>query len=196
MKELLELFWVFFKLGAFTFGGGYAMLPQMKEVVIEKKKWINEDQMLKIIAIAESTPGPVAINMATYIGYQRKKILGSIFATLGVVLPSLIIIIIISYFFNKFIENQYVYYAFVGIKCCVAFLITKTGIEMLIKMKKKLVPVIMFLLTTIAMILFEIFKLSISSIYLILIGGIIGILCSLLSNKKEINNEKLEENIQ
>lgn len=187
MKELLKLFYIFFKLGLFTFGGGYAMLPQIKEVVVEKEKWIDEDEMLKIIAIAESTPGPVAINMATYIGYLRKKILGSIIATIGVVLPSFIIILIISYFFNKFIDNKYVAAAFVGIKCCVAFLIAKTGIEMIVKMKKKIIPVIMLLVVLISLCVFEIFNLSISSIYFILIGGIVGIVCcAIMSHKNKI----------
>ena len=94
MKSLLELFWIFFKLGLFTFGGGYAMIPQIKEIIVEKKKWLTDDEMLEIIAIAESTPGPIAVNMATYIGYLRKKFWGSFFATLGVVLPSFIIILL------------------------------------------------------------------------------------------------------
>ena len=99
MKKNLELFGVFFKIGLFTFGGGYAMIPQIKEVVIEKKKWMTEEEILDVIAIAESTPGPIAINSATYIGYKQNKIIGSIFATLGVVLPSFLIIFIISLFF-------------------------------------------------------------------------------------------------
>ena len=94
MKELFELFWIFFKIGAFTFGGGYAMIPQVTETVVEKKKWLKEDEMIDIIAIAESTPGPLVINTATYVGYLRKGIIGSIFATFGVVVPSLIIIFI------------------------------------------------------------------------------------------------------
>ena len=96
MKGLFELFFTFFKLGLFTFGGGYAMIPQIKEQVIEKKKWLSEEEVLEIIAISESTPGPIAINMATFIGYRQKKVLGSVCSTLGVVLPSLIIIYIIS----------------------------------------------------------------------------------------------------
>ncbi len=86
MKDIFELFGLFFKIGLFTFGGGYAMIPQIKREVIEKRKWITEEKMLEIIAIAEATPGPIAINMATYLGYQRKKFWGSVFATLGVVL--------------------------------------------------------------------------------------------------------------
>ena len=125
MKMCLKLFWIFFKLGLFTFGGGYAMIPQLKEIIVEKEHFLTEDKMMEIIAIAESTPGPLAINSATFVGYQQKKILGAFFATLGVVLPSLIIIFIISLFFDAFIANKYVAYAFSGIKCAVAFLIIK-----------------------------------------------------------------------
>ena len=92
MKHLFELFIMFFKIGLFTFGGGYAMISQIKEIIVEKKKWITEEELLEIITIVESTPGPIAINMATYIGYKQKKVLGSVFSTLGVVLPSFIII--------------------------------------------------------------------------------------------------------
>ena len=128
MKNNLELFWIFFKIGLFTFGGGYAMIPQIKEVVIEKKKWMTDEEMLDVIAIAESTPGPIAINSATFIGYKQNKILGSLFASLGVVLPSFIIIFLISLFFNQFLEYEIVKNAFMGIKCAVAFLITKAAI--------------------------------------------------------------------
>ena len=133
MKKYLELFLTFFKLGLFTFGGGYAMIPSLKEIVVEKKKWLSEEEMLEILAISESTPGPIAINMATFIGYRQKKVLGSVLSTLGVVLPSLIIIYIISLFFDAFLANEYVASAFIGIKACVAFLITKAGLDMLIK---------------------------------------------------------------
>ena len=185
MKTLLDIFWTFFKLGLFTFGGGYAMVPQMKDLVVEKKKWIDEDQLIEIIAISESTPGPIAINMATFIGYKRKQILGSLFATLGVVLPSLIIIFVISLFFDKFIENQYVAMAFVGIKACVAFLILKAGINMLKKIKKKIIPISIFLIVLTLMILFELFSISFSAIFFILIGGLIGIIINCFIKCKE-----------
>ena len=189
MKEVLKLFWIFFKLGLFTFGGGYAMIPQIKEVVIEKEKWLTEDEWLELLAIAESTPGPIAINMATYIGYQRKKLLGSIFSTLGVVLPSMIIIFIISLFFDKFLANQYVAYAFVGIKACVAFLILKAGLGMIKKMERKLIPIIVFASVLTLMIIFELFAINFSSIFLILIGGVIGIITNSLvkAKKSEVN---------
>lgn len=189
MRTLLELFWIFFKLGLFTFGGGYAMIPQIKEVVVDKKKWLTDDEMLNILAIAESTPGPIAINMATYIGYNKKKILGSVFATLGVVLPSMIIIFIITLFFDKFLSLKYVSYAFVGIKACVAFLILKAGLNMLRKLKKKVLPMIMFSLVLILMIVFELFSINFSSIFLILIGGVVGIVSNCLIRRKSEVNE-------
>ncbi|MCR5422993.1 MAG: chromate transporter [Bacilli bacterium] len=173
---LFELFITFFKIGLFTFGGGYAMIPLIKEEVVEKKKWITSDEMLEIIAIAETTPGPIAINMATFIGYRNKKVLGSLLATLGVILPSMIVIILLSLIYDAFMENIYVQYAFVGIKCAVAILILKSGIQMIIKADKKILFIILLILTIIAMICIEVFSLSFSSIFIILIGGIIGII--------------------
>ncbi len=187
----LELFWTFFKIGLFTFGGGYAMIPLIKESIVEKKKWMKEEEILQIIAIAESTPGPIAINLATYIGYHHKKIFGSILATLAVILPSLILIFIISLFFEAFLKNQYVSYAFVGIKCCVAFLILKAAIEMIIKMKKKIFSILTFSIVTILVILFEIFDISISAIYFILIGGTLSMMICAITNKKEIKKHDL-----
>ena len=184
MCKNLELFTMFFKLGLFTFGGGYAMIPQIKENVCEKKKWIDEDEMLEVIAIAESTPGPIAINMATYIGYKQNKFLGSLFATLGVILPSLIIIFIISLFLEQFMQNEYVKYAFIGINAAVAFLIIKAGINMVKKMPKKLFPIIIFLTVFILILVFKLLSISFSSIYFILIGGALGIIMLALGNLK------------
>lgn len=186
MSALFELFLTFFKIGLFTFGGGYAMISQIKENVVEKHKWLTDDELVQIIAIAEATPGPIAINMATYVGFKRKGFWGSAFATLGVVLPSFIIIFIISMFAEAFKQNEYVKYAFSGIKAAVAFLILKTGINMVKKMKKKLYPVIAFSVVLCLMILFELFAVSFSAIYLILIGGAMGIvLYSILNVQKE-----------
>lgn len=202
MKAILDLFLTFFKLGLFTFGGGYAMIPQLKENVIEKKKWLQEDEFVNMLAISESTPGPIAINMATFVGHKVKGFPGALFATLGVVLPSLIIIFTISLFFEQFVSNKYVSYAFVGIKCAVAFLIFKTGIEMFLKMKKKAINIVLFLLVFIAVILLDIFAINFSSIIFILFGGAIGIICFSITNKKsiqdiaqqEITNNSKEEN--
>ncbi len=172
---VFELFLTFFKIGLFTFGGGYAMIAQIKESIVENKKWLTEDELLQIVAIAESTPGPIAINMATYVGYKRKGVVGSVMATLGVVLPSVIIIFIISLFLEEFMKNKYVAYAFVGIKCAVAFLIAKAGYEMFRKIEKKPLPIITFVLMFGVAIVLELLSKSISSIIFIIIGGIIGI---------------------
>ena len=161
------------------------MVPQMKDLIVEKKKWLEEDDLIEIIAISESTPGPIAINMATFIGYKQRKVLGSLFATLGVILPSLIIIFVISLFFDKFIENEYVSMAFVGIKACVAFLILKAGINMLKKIKRKVFPICMFIAVLSLIIIFELFAIHFSAIFYILIGGLIGIFINCFVKCKE-----------
>ncbi len=186
MIKLLELFVVFFKLGLFTFGGGYAMIPQIKEIVIEKKHWLTEDELLEVIAISESTPGPMAINLATYIGFKRSKFLGALFSTIGVIIPSFVIILIISLFFDKFISNKYVSYAFVGIKCAVAILIVSAAFDMLKKIEKNFFNILIVLIVSIVLILLEIFQVKFSSIFLILIGGILGIvICACKKEKIE-----------
>ena len=138
MKLLLTLFLTFLKIGVTTFGGGYAMIANFQETIVEKKKWLTEDEFMEIITVAESTPGPIAINVATFVGYKKKGFLGSLFATLGVVLPSLVIIFVISLVLDQFMENVYVQYAFNGIKVAVAFLITRAGINLFKKMEKKI----------------------------------------------------------
>ena len=179
--------WEFFKLGLFTFGGGYAMIPQLKDIVITKYHWISDDELLDVIAVAESTPGPIAINLATYIGYKKNKILGSIFATLGVVIPSLVIIFIISLFFKQFMALKYVKYAFVGIKCAVAILIIKAAINMLKSTTKNIFSISCFIVVFVLMILFELFNINFSSIYFIIIGGILGIVIySLIERRKDL----------
>lgn len=182
---MLELFFTFLKIGLFTFGGGYAMIANIREVVVEKKKWLTEDELMQVIAIAESTPGPIAINMATYVGYKNKGVRGSAMATLGVVIPSLAIIYTISLFLDTFMTNQYVAYAFTGIKCAVAFLILRAGLNMFAKLEKKALPMTVFSIVFVGLLLMELFSISFSSIVLILIGGIIGIAAYAIPKKKE-----------
>ena len=183
---LFNLFWTFFKIGLFTFGGGYAMIAVVKETIVTRKNWLNDDELFEIIAIAESTPGPIAINMATFVGYKKKGFIGGACATLGVVLPSFLIIFTISLFLDEFMRNKYVAYAFVGIKSAVAFLILKAGVDMLKKLPKKPLPYITFGLVLALLISLEIFSTSFSSVFLILIGGIIGIIAyGILPLKKE-----------
>lgn len=193
LKTLLKLFITFFKIGLFTFGGGYAMVAVMERELVERKNWIEHEEFLDVIAIAESTPGPIAINSATYIGYKRAGVLGSVFATLGVVVPSFIIIFAISLVFDKFMQFKAVQYAFRGIQAGVSFLILSAGIKMLKKLKRTPLNVILFSATTIAMITLSLFAIKFSSIFFILIGGTIGLtiyLVSLVKRKDKKDGQK------
>ncbi|MBR4874346.1 MAG: chromate transporter [Clostridia bacterium] len=182
---LFSIFKTFFTIGLFTIGGGYAMIANIGDIVVEKNKWIDDDELMEIITVAESTPGPIAINLATYIGYKKGGFLGSVLATLGVVLPSLIIIYAISLFLDAFMANKYVAYAFSGIKCAVAFLIVKAGFGLFKKMEKTTLNLVMFSAVFALLILFEIFSVNFSSIFFILAGGILGILAyAVLSREK------------
>ena len=137
MKLLIDLFLIFAKIGLFTFGGGYAMISVIEYNCVESKKWITHDEMMDITVIAESTPGPIAINCATFVGYKQAGLLGSIFATVGMVVPSFVIIYIISMFLDNFLEVKIVSYAFNGIKIAVGILIFDAAITMIKKMPKK-----------------------------------------------------------
>ena len=121
----LELFLTFGKVGIFTFGGGYAMIPLIQKEIVETKKWITNDDILEILAIAESTPGPIAINAATFTGYRVSGIFGAFCATMGVVLPSFFIILGLSYVMREFQELEPVQYAFTGIRAAVLALVIK-----------------------------------------------------------------------
>lgn len=188
LKELAILFITMFKIGLFTFGGGYAMIGFFENEFVSKKKWIDSDEFLDLLAISESTPGPIAINMATFIGYKTNKIIGSIVATLGMVLPSFSIIFVISLFFDNLLENNYVSAAFKGIQACVIFLILSAGIKMFKKMKKNAFNIIVMSLTFLTMIMFKMFEFDFSAIYFILISGGLGLLIFLvntLASRKE-----------
>lgn len=124
-KTILKVFLTFLKIGAFTFGGGYAMIPLIQREVVERNKWITDDDILEIIAIAESTPGPIAINSATFVGYRTCGFWGAFFATLGVVLPSFVIILVISFVLREFQSIKAVQFAFNGIRAGVLALIIK-----------------------------------------------------------------------
>ena len=137
MPVLIDLFLTFAKIGLFTFGGGYAMISLIENDCVEKKRWITHDEMMDVTVIAESTPGPIAINCATYVGYKKGRLPGAIIATFGIVLPSFIIIFLISKFFDRFLEITWVANAFRGIKIAVGILIVDAAVKMLIKMKKK-----------------------------------------------------------
>ena len=188
-KLILTLFLSFFKIGAFTFGGGYAMLSLLENEFVEKKKWLTKDEFLDMVAIAESTPGPIAINSATFIGHKAAGVLGSALATLGVVLPSFIIIYVISLFLDAFLGFTLVANAFRGIQVCVVYLIGSTGIKLFKQMEKKPLPVAIMSSVLVLMVAFSIFAIKFSSIVFILIAGALGVIAfySKKQNGKEEN---------
>lgn len=141
-SKVLQLFLTFLKIGAFTFGGGYAMIPIIQKEIVEKRKWITDDDILEIIAIAESTPGPIAINSATFVGYRVAGFFGAFFSTLGVVLPSFVIILVISFVLREFQHIKAVQYAFNGIRAGVLALLFKALVAMYKKAPKGLVSYI------------------------------------------------------
>lgn len=181
-KLLLDLFLTFAKIGMFTFGGGYAMLSLIENTCIENKKWITHDEMMTVTVIAESTPGPIAINCATYVGYKKGKLLGAIAATFGMVLPSFVIIYLISKFLNQFLEITWVNNAFKGIKIAVGILIVDAAVKMLKKMKIKPMQIIMVCFATVSMLLINIFALNISSMILMLVSAVVGIVVFFINN--------------
>ena len=162
------------KIGLFTFGGGYAMLSLLDREFVEKKKWLTKEEFLDMTAIAESTPGPIAINSATYIGYKKAGFLGSLVATLGMCIPSFMVIFLISIFLDDFMKYKIVINAFKGIQVCVVYLIFSSSIKLFKSLKKDLFSTFVFLLTVVAMVSFSILSVKFSSIFYILIFGIIG----------------------
>lgn len=193
MRKLAELLLTFMKIGMFTFGGGYAMLSVIEDECVERKQWITRDEMMKITVIAESTPGPIAINCATYIGYQRAGVPGAIFATLGIVIPSFGVIYIISTFLDDFLEYEIVAKAFKGIKIAVGLMIFNVGRNMMRKVSFEILSRIIWSSAFILMLLIDIFSWKFSSISLILIAAVIGVSASFvhkLSEKKARNKRK------
>ena len=176
IKSLLELFLSMLKIGLFTFGGGYAMINLLDNEFVERKKWLESEEFMNLVTIAESTPGPIAINCSTFIGYKKMGITGAIFATAGMCIPSLVIIYIISLFFNQFLAFSAVASAFKGIQACVIFLILSAGLKMLRKIKKSVFNVTVMLVTLVAMITFSLFSIRFSSIFYILIFGLLALL--------------------
>ena len=177
---LLELFLSLLKIGLFTFGGGYAMIALLENEFVAKKGWIEKDEFLDMVAIAESTPGPIAINMATYIGYKMGGVLGSMMATTAVCIPSFTIIFVISHFLDEFLSLTLVASAFKGIRVCVVYLIFSAGIKMLKSMDKRPLNIAIVSIVLCCMIAFSIFSVKFSSILFILICGFVGVIAYLI----------------
>ena len=179
---IFTIFLTFAKIGLFTFGGGYAMISIIENICVEQKKWITHEEMMDVAVIAESTPGPIARNCATFVGYKQKGIWGALAATIGVVLPSFTIIYLISVFMDDFLEITWIANAFKGIKIAVGILIIDAALKMLKKMKKKAFQISMVVGSAALMFAISIFSLQISSMVQMLAAALIGIIFMLLIN--------------
>lgn len=185
MSLSLDLFVTFSKIGLFTFGGGYAMIIMIEHHCVEQKKWITHDEMMNITVIAESTPGPIAINCATYVGYKQMGFLGALIATLGIITPSFAIIYIISMFLDHYMQLTLIANAFKGIKLAVGVLILDAGITMVQKMPKKPLPRKIMVISFVAMSIISLFSLPVSSITLMIFAAAASLLLSLKNKQKE-----------
>lgn len=182
-KRLLELFLTFLKIGLFTFGGGYAMISIIEDICVERKGWITHDDMMNVTVIAESTPGPIAINCATFVGYRHGGFAGAVAATLGVVLPSFFIIYAISNFLDNFLEITLIANAFRGIKIAVGLLILRAAWNSLRQTEKTPLSLGIAGGACGLMLLINFFSWSFSSISLILIAGALGLVAHALSGR-------------
>ena len=179
MKDLISLFWAFCKIGGLTFGGGYAMLPMLQKEVVENHKWATEEELLDYYAVGQATPGIIAVNTATFVGYKEKGVLGAAFATFGVVFPSLVIIMVIAGFIDNFSDLEVVQYAFSGIRIAVGVLILNALIKLMKGSVKDILGIILFVATFIASSF-----LNISVVYIIIAAALIGIISDYVERKR------------
>lgn len=184
-KSLGTLFFTFFKIGLFTFGGGYAMIALLEEEFIQRRRWLDKDEFLDMTAIAESTPGPVAINSATYLGYKLAGVPGAATATVAVCLPSFLIIYAISLFFEQFTQLTVIANAFKGIQVCVIYLIFSAGVRMLKALDKSPFATGVLAAVMLVMMGLSLAGVSVSSILLILLSGAAGVAAWLIGRRKE-----------
>lgn len=182
---LAELFFTFARIGLFTFGGGYAMIPMIEHICVEKKKWISRDDMMNITVIAESTPGPIAVNCATFVGYRQRGIAGALAATFGVVLPSFVIIYLIAMLLDNFLAIPLITNAFRGIRIAVGILILGAAVRMIKTMHKKPLERILIVCAAVSMLFINVCSLNFSSISLMLIAGSIGLAVFFLQERNQ-----------
>lgn len=185
MKKTRDLFWTFLKIGAFTFGGGYAMVALLEREFVEDKQWLSREEFLDMVAIAESTPGPVAVNSATYVGYKIEGTEGAAASTLAVCLPSFVVIYLISLVFDRFLQLSAVASAFRGIQVCVIYLILSAGMKMLKSLSGTAFNRIIVAGVVAAMVGCSVAAVSFSSLYYILLCGAAGVLLYLLGKLRK-----------
>ena len=186
MNILADLFLTFAKIGCFTFGGGYAMISLIEDACVEKKKWITHDDMMDMTVIAESTPGPIAINCATFVGYRQYGLKGAAAATIGMVLPSFLIIFFISHFLDYFLEIGWISSAFRGIRLAVGLLILNAGFIMMKKMKKMPFQIIVLAASLVVMMMVNLFSIHLSSIVLLLTAAVVSLVMFSVKKKGRV----------
>lgn len=186
MKELLQIYLKFFKVGSVTFGGGYAMLPILRREIVEKENWLSEEEVMDFYAIGQSMPGIIAVNVGGFIGYKRRREPGAVAAALGVVSPCLIIITVIAAFLSNFQDNVYVRHALSAVSVCVCALIVDSIIAMWKKGVKDVFGIVLFLIMLVFMTFTET-----SPVLLVILSAVCGILCKsvqgYIANKKTEN---------
>ena len=185
MNILLDLFLTFAKIGLFTFGGGYAMISMIEHHCVDQKQWITHDEMMNITVIAESTPGPIAINCATFTGYKKARFSGAVAATLGMIVPSFLVIYLISMCLDNFLELTLIANAFKGIKIAVGVLILDAAVTMIKKMHKKKLPRAIMVCSFIAMFCINLFALNFSSISLMILAAAVSLTIFILNGAPE-----------
>lgn len=193
-----ELFLTFGKIGLFTFGGGYAMISLIEDICVERKKWISHEEMMNLAVLAESTPGPIAINCASYVGYKRGGFTGAMVATIGMVLPSFCIIYLISLFLDEFLEIRWVFAAFQGIKLAVGIVICDAALRMLKRLPKKPLPLGIMCFAFLLMLRANLFAYRLSSISLMLAAAVVSLSLYFMKNRRERGREEesREENTE
>ena len=192
LPKWLQLFLSFLKIGAFTFGGGYAMISFLESEFVSRKKWLGKEEFLDMLGVAESTPGPIAVNAATYIGYRVAGVLGALLSTIAVCLPAFTIIFVISLFFDRFLALTYVGYAFLGIRAGVVYLIGSAGVKVIKDMKKSVFSIVVASVVLIVFVTLSILSVNFSSVFYILIAGVLGLLLYLIG-KARARDAKAQE---
>ena len=190
VKEAFSLFLIFLKLGTFSIGGGTTMLTLLRDELVSKRKYIDDEELMEMTALSESTPGPIAVNLATYLGYKKAGVLGSIMATLGTILTPFVLMFIISLFLRNLLEYEVVRYAFIGIKAGVVFLILRVAFTLIKGMKKDVLGIILFSLVVISELVLYLFSIKIYAFIYIAVGMVVGFIFYGLIKGKKMEEEK------
>lgn len=199
IKKALQMLLIMMKIGAFTFGGGHAMIALLENEFVSRRKWMESGEFIDMVAIAESTPGPIAINCATYLGYKRAGVLGSALATIGVCIPSFVIIYVITLFIKEFLAIELVAKAFLGMRVAVSILILSAGIRMFKKEEKSVFVYVLFFISLIFSLIVSLTSIDFPSVFLILIGGALGvvfyIVCKYIKRGEKEPIKEEEDNV-